>query len=128
MKKQIFTDIETKRFLSKAFRCNRMAVWRALNFESNNERAQRMRSLAMQRGGRLSHDYVPNCDETTHDTAARTMTQRFGEHIVLVVDYKIATASVYVDGALQGSYQNMSMADFMQLQYEAEQMVNRLNG
>lgn len=125
MKKQILTDNETKTFLMKAFGCSRQQVWRALNFERNSEKAQRIRILALKRGGKLTEGYVPQC-ETTHNTAERTMEQSFGSRVKIVADYKTDEVKVLVDGIEKDKYNISSIPEFMQLQNEVEQMAAAL--
>lgn len=125
MKKQILTDNETKTFLMKAFGCSRQQVWRALNFERNSDKAQRIRRLALQRGGKLTEGYTPEC-ETTHQTADRTMTQMFGHRVKIVADFGSSEVVVMVDGVKKNSYKNLSIPEFIQLQNEVEQMAATL--
>jgi len=125
MKKQILTDNETKTFLMKAFGCSRQQVWRALNFERNSEKAQRIRILALKRGGKLTEGYVSQC-ETTHNTAERTMEQSFGSRVKIVADYKTDEVRVLVDGIEKDKYNISSIPEFMQLQHEVEQMAAAL--
>ncbi len=125
MKKQILTDNETKTFLMKAFGCSRQQVWRALNFERNSEKAQRIRILALKRGGKLTEGYVSQC-ETTHNTAERTMEQSFGSRVKIVADYKTDEVKVLVDGIEKDKYNISSIPEFMQLQHEVEQMAAAL--
>lgn len=126
MKKQILTDNETKNFLMKVFKCSRMAVWRALNFERDTDQARRIRMLALQRGGKLTEGYIPNC-ETTYETAESTMTQRFGKRVKIIADRKSGEVTVWVDGEKYGeSYHGLSIPEYMQLQNEIEQMAKAL--
>lgn len=126
MKKQILTDLETKDFLIRTFKCSRMAVWRALNFRRDTDQARRIRMLALQRGGRLTEGYIPDC-ETTHETAERTMTQHFSRRVKIVADRKTGEVTVYVDGKRHGeSYRDLSALDLMQLQSEVELMAKAL--
>lgn len=126
MKKQILADNETKNFLMRAFKCSRMAVWRALNYERDTDQARRIRALALQRGGVISEGYVADC-ETTYETADGTMTQRFGNRVKIVADRRSGEVTVMVDGEQYGnSYRDLSIADYMQLQNEVEQMAKAL--
>ena len=109
----------------KAFRCSRQQVWRALNFERNSETARRIRVLALQRGGKLTEGYTPNC-ETTHNTVARTQEQTFGRRVKIIADRNSGEVAVIVDGVKKDSYRDLSVPDFMQLQHEVEQMAQAL--
>lgn len=126
MKKQILTDNETKAFLMKAFDCSRVQVWRALNFERNSDKARRIRSLALQRGGKLTEGFIPNC-ETSYETANRMMTQDFGKRVSILADRNTNEVTVWVDGKKYGeTYRDLSVPDFMQLQYEVQLMAATL--
>lgn len=125
MKKQILTDKETKHFLMEAFGCTQQAVWQALTFQRNSEKAQRIRKLALERGGKLVGVNVPEC-ETTHEEAEKTMTMTFGQRVKIVADRKDGTISVLVDGKLKDSYRDMTVPDFMRLQHEVERMAAAL--
>lgn len=125
MKKQILTDNETKTFLMKAFGCTRQQVWRALNFERNSDKARRIRQLALQRGGKLTEGYIPEC-ETTHETAERTMTQRFGRRVKIIADFNNGEVTVWVDGKKRDTYHDLTVPQFMQLQNEVELLAQAL--
>lgn len=119
MKKQIFVDNENRAFLQKTFKCSKKHIWSALTFASNSDLARRIRTLALQRGGILSDGYMPKC-ETTHDTARMIMEQRFGSRVMIVADRRSGAVKVVVDGKEREKYENLSIAEFMQLQYETE--------
>lgn len=117
MKKQIYTDLETKIFLAKAFKCSRQAVWLALTFQRNSETARRMRVLALKRGGTLVGATMPEI-ETTHEEVERTMTQTLGERVKLVADKTNGEVTVYVDGKKHSSCFPDGIPGLMQLQQE----------
>lgn len=125
MRKQILTDNETKVFLMKTFNCTRQAVWQALHFQRNSEQARRIRHLALQRGGRLTDGYAPEC-ETYFDEAEKTMVQLFGTRVKIVAHRETGNVSVVVDGKQKESYENLSACDLMRLQIEVEQMATTL--
>ena len=119
------TDNETKTFLMKAFGCSRQAVWQALNFKRDSDQARKIRQLALKRGGKLTDSYAPKC-ETTYEEVEKTITQTFGPRVKLVVYRETDSVSLFVDGCLKESYEDMTMFDLMQLQYETEQMATAL--
>ncbi|MCM1439245.1 MAG: hypothetical protein NC131_08625 [Roseburia sp.] len=101
-------------------------MWRALNFERNSDKARRIRSLALQRGGKLTEGFIPKCD-TSHDTANRMMTQDFGNRVSILADRNTNEVTVWVDGKKYGeTYRDLSVPDFMQLQYEVQLMAASL--
>ncbi len=126
MRKQILTDNETKTFLMKVFKCSRQAVWQALNFQRDSDQARRIRTLALQRGGKLTDgNFIPNC-ETTFEECEHTMTCTFGPRVKLVVDRKTNDVDLYVDGKRTETYQCECIPDFMQLQHETQQLAAAL--
>ena len=121
MRKQILTDNETKSFLMKTFNCPRQAVWQALTFQRNSDQARRIRHLALQRGGKLTDGYAPEC-ETSYEEGEKTMTQRFGARVKIVAHRETGNVSVFVDDRLKESYENLDICSLMRLQSEVEQM------
>lgn len=128
MKKQILATSENKAFLAKAFGCTPMTVWRALNFERDNELARKIRHLALQRGGRITGgDEELEMDfETIHDTANGRMIQRFGRRVQIVVDRKNAEVTVYVDDEAKEMYSNLTIPEFIKLQGKVYRMAKVL--
>ena len=125
MGRQILTDKETKHFLMRTFKCTPQAVWRALTFKRDSEQARKIRTLALKRGGKLVDGYVPECD-TVFNEADQTMVQTFGTRVKIVVDRETDTTKVFVDGERKSVYENLSVADFMQLQGEVQLMAAAL--
>lgn len=128
MKKQILATPENKAFLAKAFGCTPMTVWRALNFERDNELARKIRHLALQRGGRLTgeNEEATADFETIHDTANGRMIQRFGCRVQIVVDRKYNEVIVYVDDEVKEMYSNLTVPEFVKLQGEVCEMAKVL--
>ena len=125
MKKEIVIDGEVRQFLMKVFGCSRMTLWRALNYESDGDTARRIRKLALQKGGQLVGDYVPDCD-TTHEEVEETMTQRFSSRVKLVLHKPTNEVTVYVDGKVDRNTTTASIPEFMNLQKEVELMAASL--
>ena len=46
MKRQIIIDSDARKRLQEAFRVTRVTVWKALNYESDNELARKIRYTA----------------------------------------------------------------------------------
>lgn len=125
MSKQILTDKETKHFLMKAFGCTQQFVWQALTFRRDSKTAQRIRVLALKRGGKLVDGYVPEC-ETRYDHHAGIMTQAFGPRVKIEYDRETGETKVYVDGECKESHTGLDVPDFMQLQGEVQLMAAAL--
>lgn len=125
MKKHIVVDNEIRQFLIKTFGCSRMHVWKSLNYESESDTARRIRKLALQKGGKLVGDYIPDCD-TTHEEAEKTMTQHFSSRVKLVLYKPTNEVTVYVDGKVDRKETTASIPEFMNLQKEVELMAASL--
>ena len=126
MRKQILTDNETKAFLMKTFGCSRQAVWQALNFVRDSDKARRIRTLALKRGGKLTEGgFTPHC-ETTFEECEHTMTCTFGPRVKMVVHRNTNDVEVYVDGNRKETYQCEYASDLMQLQHETQQLASAL--
>lgn len=100
MKKQIVIDTDCRDFLMDVFGCSRMAVWRAMTFESDSDKSRRLRHLALQRGGELVGAELEEGD-TTHEEVEKTMTQHFGKRVKLVYHKPTGDITVYVDGKIE---------------------------
>ena len=125
MKKQIVIDEDCRGFLIKAFKCSRMAVWRAMNFVNDSDMSRRMRRLALQRGGELVGAKLE--DETTHEEVEHTMTQRFGERVKLVYHKPTGDITVYVDGVVERKACGIkAVTAFMDFQKEVELLAKSL--
>lgn len=112
--RKIEVNTETFQFLQKAFGISRVTLWRALNYKSNTDRAQKIRSIAMQKGGQ-----VWTVDDHQMDTVFDSdgiMRQYFGDRISLVVD-RSNHVTVYIDGEVKEEHDSLSIAQLMKLQH-----------
>lgn len=123
--KKIYTDLETKEFLAKTFKCTPQAVWLALTFQRNSEMARRMRVLALKRGGTLVGAKKLEWD-TTHEEVERTMTQTLGDRVKIVCDKMSGEVTLYVDGKRHSSCTPGGIPEFMKFQNEVELIASAL--
>lgn len=123
--KRIYTDLETKDFLAKTFKCTPQAVWLALTFQRDSDMARRMRVLALKRGGTLVGAKALQWD-TTHEEEERTMTQTLGERAKIVYDKTNGEATLYVDGQRHSSCIPDGIPEFMRFQNEVELIASAL--
>ena len=107
MDKKIYVSKRDAAHLRKVFDCSKVMVWKALNFKSDSDLAQKIRYTAL-----MQLNGIPNWKqermETTHEEAERTTTQTFGERVKLVFDRKDGTTSVFVDGVETRKEQNLN--------------------
>lgn len=121
MAKKIYVEEKHKAALARVFKCSNVMVWKALTFTSNSLLARKIRYVALsQYGG------VPNWKaaemETTHEEAANTMTQTFGDRVKLVVTKGTSLVTVLVDGDVERKAQVETIPEFMELQSEVSRM------
>lgn len=122
MKKYIAVTRENREFLIRAFRTNKMTVWRALTFADrggDSPRARAIRRLAQQRGGVLM---VASPEmETMHD-ADNFMRQYFPNGVMLECDKSTGSVEVIKDGQSVRNYQHVMLDQLPAIQAEARAM------
>lgn len=127
-KKHIEVDKDIRDKLLKIFGCSRVWLWKALSYESDAPKCQRMRCAALKMGGRVVGGEDVEM-ETEFDSSERVMVQRFGPRVRLVVDMGSGDGEyrIEVDGIerKRGSAQ-ISAADFMKVQSEADRLAKSL--
>lgn len=128
MKKHIEVTKEMRDKLLKIFGCSRVWIWKALSYESDTPKCQRIRCAALKMGGRVvdGEDVEP---VTEYERSGDVMVQRFGSRVRLVVDMVEGDGEwrMEVDGSerKRGSAR-ISVADFMKVQAEAAMLARSL--
>lgn len=69
MKRQIIIDSDARKRLQEVFGVTRVTVWKALNYESDNELARKIRYTAKKEMGGIEINGALPGFETVHDTA-----------------------------------------------------------
>lgn len=125
MDKKIYVSKRDAAHLRKVFGCSKVMVWKALNFKSDSDLAQKIRYTAL-----MQLNGIPNWKqegmETTHEEAERTTTQTFGERVKLVFDRKDSSTHVLIDGKETRVEHDLDVPGFMVLQNEVEMMAMSL--
>ena len=128
MKKHIEVTQEMRGKLLKIFGCSRVWIWKALSYESDTPKCQRIRCAALKMGGRVvdGEDLEP---VTEYERAGDVMVQRFGTRVRLLVDMSEGDGEwrIEVAGAERerGSAQ-ISICDFVKVQAEAAMLARSL--
>lgn len=129
MKKQIVIDSDGRQKLQKIFGVSRVTVWKALNYESNNELAKKIRYTAISQMGAQEVGGM-NCVQenmtTEFDTARDEMIQKFGSRVMIIANIRTGDARLTVDGKDNKVTTCISIADIMTLQMEAQKIANEL--
>ena len=125
MDKKIYVSKRDAAHLRKVFGCSKVMVWKALNFKSDSDLAQKIRYTAlMQLNG--TPNWKQEGVETTHEEIEQTMTQTFGERVKLVFDRKDSSTHVLIDGKETRVEHDLDVPGFMVQQNEVEMMAMSL--
>ena len=125
MDKKIYVSKRDAAHLRKVFGCSKVMVWKALNFKSDSDLAQKIRYTAlMQLNG--TPNWKQESVETTHEEIEQTMTQTFGERVKLVFDRKDGSTHVLIDSKEVRVEHDLDVPGFMVLQNEVEMMAMSL--
>lgn len=128
MKRQIIIDSDARKRLQEVFGVTRVTVWKALNYESDNELARKIRYTAKKEmGGIEINDALPGF-ETVHDTAGRITTQTFGPRVKIILYWDTNRTAVLVDGEVRRIEDGLTLSEFMSVQGEVYKMAQSLEG
>lgn len=118
--KRIHISRETRDEIQKLFGVVDETISRALNYRSNSDTAKRIRSVAIQKGGKVAGGDVM---ETSFDSYGN-MIQTWGDVARLVAEKKTGKIKVFIDGELAREYSDISIAELLQEQYRIGVLVN----
>lgn len=111
MERRILVTPEGRDFLMRSFDVSEQMISYALNYKRHSDLAQKIRSLALQRGGKLVTEEMVTIFESNGD-----MVQTWGDRARIVVEKSTGNVKVYVDGTLDKEVKGMSIADLMKEQ------------
>ncbi|MDN4753864.1 hypothetical protein QYZ87_04870 [Porphyromonadaceae bacterium W3.11] len=111
MERRILVTPEGRDFLMRSFAVSEQMISYALNYKRHSDLAQKIRSLALQRGGKLVTEEMVTIYESNGD-----MIQTWGNRARLVANMKSGDVMVYIDGQLDRQFKNMSIAELMKEQ------------
>ena len=119
MDKRIYLNESGMKKLREIFKVSHVTVWKALTYKTESALAEKIRYTALSKLGGTPSRWFPDC-ETTHEEVERTMTQRWGERVKLIVYKDTGDVAVFIDGKKEREEKNMMMRDFLELQKEVE--------
>ena len=126
MKRQIIIDSEARKRLQEAFGVTRVTVWKALNYESENELARKIRYTAKKdMGGVEINGPLPGFD-TIHDTVKGITTQTFGPRVKIILYWDTNRTAVLVDGEVRRIEDGLTLSEFMSIQGEVYKLAQSL--
>ena len=122
MKKHIYIDKATKAKLREIFKVSEVMIWKALTFDSSSDLARKIRYTAVtQYGGIMVGDTGASDCDTIHESD-ELMTQHFTDRVKIVLYKKSGRTCVLIDGVVKKTEDNLSVAEFMQLQKEVQRI------
>lgn len=128
MKRQIIIDSDARKRLQEAFGVTRVTVWKALNYESDNELARKIRYTAKKEMGGIEINGALPGFETVHDTAGRITTQTFGPRVKIILYWDTNRTAVLVDGEVRRIEDGLTLSEFMSVQGEVYKVAQSLEG
>lgn len=118
--KKIYVTQELREELKRLFGVVDRTIGRALNYETDSVLAKKIRSIAIQRGGKVAGGDVM---ETSFDSSGN-MVQTWGEVARLVANKSTGHIKVYIDGNLDREYPQMTIRELMLEQHRIGVLVN----
>ena len=112
--KKIAVQKGEQEVLAKIFSVSRASVWRALTYQSESHMAEKIRTLALKRGGKVIEETC--AFDTIHDANGRMIQTWGGGKVRLEVTKETGDAVWYVDGKERGKKSALSVAGLMALQ------------
>lgn len=128
MRKQIYIDRTEKTRMCREFNVSNVTLWSALTFQTKSGKANMLRKVAMERGGKEVGDGAKDNTgfETTFQTSAGTMTQEFSKRVKIVVYMKTGRTVVLVDDEPKATSDHLTIPEFMKLQSEVKRIALEL--
>lgn len=109
---------QLRRTIVEGFSVPRKAVWEALHFVSNSERARKIRSYALAHGGSIQdEDFVPNC-RTEH--TADAMIQKFPGGIEVRISKNGKGVDLVENGEITDHYDDLPIQGWGSLMHHAQ--------
>lgn len=117
--RRIYVNECGQKKLREIFKCSRVTVWKALTYRTESPLADKIRYVALTQLGGTPTQWMPDC-ETTHEEAARTMTQTWGKRVKLVFYKDSGDVIAYIDGQKERELKNVDVLALIELQQELE--------
>lgn len=119
-RRQIEVTQQTRKEIQAAFKCSKMALWRALNFDNDTSLSKRIRKFAFDKGGVLL--CITPAFETVHDCDG-FMRQYFISGAMLEADKNTGVVKVYDrSGRVQAEKISCTISELTELQEFANQL------
>lgn len=118
--KKIYVTQSVREEIGRLFGVVDDTIGRALSYKTNSALAKKIRSIAIQRGGKIAGGDVM---ETSFDSSGN-MVQTWGDAARLVANKSNGHIMVYIDGNLEREYPQMTIRELMMEQHRIGVLVN----
>lgn len=128
--KYIKLSNDQKGSLRKAFNVSQVCIWKALCYKSDSGLSEKIRSAALEMGGRVIHEldvtdgFMPNCctDFEHGSDGVRRLVMSYPNGIRLEIDAAAGCATLIVDGEAVRRYWNVTADNLYTVAFEAQQL------
>ena len=119
--------------LRKIFNVTQVCIWKALYYKSNSDLSEKIRTAALEMGGRVIHEldvtdgFMPNCrTEFDHKNGTISrMTMTYPNAVRVVYDAAKDNATIYVnDDEAVRTYWNINVDSLCCIAYDAQNLSN----
>lgn len=122
--------------LRKLFNVSQVCIWKALYYKTNSDLSEKIRSAALEMGGRVIHEldvtdgFMPNCriefDRYSDGILSVIMTYANGVQLE-VLDGANSCALLSINGKPKRQYWNVTLDNLYNVAFEAQELSESLN-
>lgn len=119
--RRIVIDSEKRQEVRSVFNVSERMMSHALNYTRDSDLARKIRSLALQKGGKVVGEELTL---ETHFKSNGDMVQCWGNRAKLVAERASGKVRVFVDGELDREYDNLTITELMKEQHRINILLN----
>ncbi len=121
--------------LRKIFNVSQVCIWKALYYKSNSDLSEKIRTAALEMGGRVIHEldvtdgFMPNCrTEFDHESnTIRRMTMTYPNAVRVVYDAEEDSARLFINDRIERQYWFVTLDNLYNVAFEAQELSESLN-
>lgn len=133
--KYIKLSNDQKGSLRKAFNVSQVCIWKALCYKSDSDLSEKIRSAALEMGGRVIHEldvtdgFMPNCRTDFIQNAGNIIAVVFtySNGVRVNVDCTNNSARLLIDNKPERQYWNVTLDNLYNVVFEAQLLSESLN-
>lgn len=121
--------------LRKAFNVSQVCIWKALCYKSDSDLSEKIRSAALEMGGRVIHEldvtdgFMPNCRTDFIQNAGNIIAVVFtySNSVRIEVDCTNNSARLLIGNMPERQYWNVTLDNLYKVAFEAQLLSESLN-